>query len=255
MIRWCSYCQAFLGEFAPFDSAAVSHGICASCDARLEAGENLIETTAPVRDLTNRIFECAKRGDASAIPALLAETAALNLAPASALVSFLQPALYRAGEAWMNGELSVAEEHRLTQWCDRFLTALPSNPPPTRTLELLIFLAPDNTHSLGPRFAAQLLVARGICAQVIAPDLPLRGIVEEIERLRPRMVGVSCALPASLPAADAVLLELAASVDPKWPRRFMLGGFALRSAGASWVSAAGADVAVSVDDAERLLRA
>jgi hypothetical protein len=33
MLKWCSYCQQFLGEVPDYDNFAVSHGICPGCYA------------------------------------------------------------------------------------------------------------------------------------------------------------------------------------------------------------------------------
>lgn len=171
------------------------------------------------------------------------------------MVGMIQPALYRAGKEWQGGGMSVAAEHRLTLWCDRFFAQLPLAPPALEVLDLLIFLAPRNTHSLGPRFAAELLAARGFGVEAIVPELPLAEMVGEIERLRPRVVGISCALPSALPAVDALVTELGRRVDPGWQRRFLVSGFALRAPDAAWTSAAGASVAASIEDAARFLLA
>ncbi|MCE9576763.1 MAG: cobalamin B12-binding domain-containing protein [Deltaproteobacteria bacterium] len=256
MIRWCAYCQAFLGESEPLDSAEITHGMCHECALRLEAHDELVDQTAAVRALMNRIFACAAAADDSAIPALIAEAHAAHLPPASILVGLLQPALYRAGQAWQDGMMSVAAEHRFTAWCDRFFAQLgASAPPPAAPLDLLMFLAPGNRHTMGPRFLVELLAARGFVAQHAQPVASIADAAHEIERLRPRVVGISCALPSALPKADAMVLELAARVDPSWPRRFLIGGFAVRAQGRPWVSAAGAEIAPTIEDVERVIGA
>jgi methanogenic corrinoid protein MtbC1 len=258
MIRWCSYCQALMGEVPPLRSIEITHGICAPCGARLNAGDEvgdaLVAATEEVRDLMNRIFECAARADERNIPTLLAEAAARKLPSASVLIGLLQPALYRAGDAWRDGGMSVAAEHRLTLWCERFFSQLPAQQPVKALLDLIIFMMPGNPHTLGPRFAAYLLLARGISTQAIVPELPIGDMVEEVERLRPRVIGISCALATSLPAADELLNELGNRIDPSWPRRFLLGGFALRGDAAStWVSASGAVVVATIQQVEDML--
>ena len=253
VIRWCSYCQAFLGEHPPYDDPSISHGMCASCAGRFESGEELVDLTEGLRDLMSRIFACASRADVSAIPALIEEAGARALSPASLLVGFLQPALYRAGQAWQEGCMSVVEEHRFTLWCERFLAQLPPRRSVGTTLDLLILLAPNNAHTLGARFAAELLDARGISTQVIVPGVPVADAAKEIERLRPAVVGLSCALPSSLPEADALITELRARIDASWQGDFALAGLALRGPDASWTSAAGATVVVTLDDVERLV--
>lgn len=259
MIRWCSYCQAFLGEIPPLDSMLVTHSVCPTCAAASEASESsadaLVDATDEVRDLMNRIFRSAERGDDSAIATLLVEAEERRLSPESVLVGLLQPALYRAGEAWRDGSMSVAAEHRLTLWCERFLVQLPWPRPEKQSLDALFLVMPGNTHTVGPRVATQLLAMRGLSTQVIVPELPIGEMVEEIERLRPRVIGISCALATSLPEADDLLVELAARIEPSWPRRFLLGGFAVRSAHGSWVSAVGAAVVATLQEAEDVIRA
>ena len=253
MIRWCSYCQAFLGEQAPYDDPSLSHGMCTSCAGKFESGEEVVDMTEGLRDLMNRIFACASCADVSAIPALIEEAGTRGLSPSSMLVGFLQPSLYRAGQAWQEGCMSVVEEHRFTMWCERFLSQLPPRRLATAPLDLLILLAPGNTHSLGGRFAAEFLEARGISTQVIVPEIPVADAAREIERLRPAVVGLSCALPSSLPEADALIAELRARIDASWRGVFVLAGLALRGPDASWTSAAGAVVAVTLDDAETVV--
>lgn len=257
MIKWCSYCQAFLGEVPPLQSIELTHGACAACATRLTTGDEVDDTligeTGEVRDLMNRIFECAAHADESSIPTLLAEAAARHLPAISVLIGLLQPALYRAGNAWRDGCMSVAAEHRLTLWCDRFFSQMPAQHPVKASLDLIIFMMPGNPHTLGPRFAGHLLAARGISTQVIVPELPVREMVEEAERLRPRMIGISCALATSLPAADKLLVELGHRIEPSWPRRFLLGGFAVRGDPAGdWVGASGAVVAATVEEVDAM---
>ena len=253
MIRWCCYCQAFLGEVPPFDSVGLTHGICKLCTARLGADENLHDTTAEARDLMNRIFDCASRADAAAIPALLEEAKARGLATSSVLVGLLQPVLYRAGDAWRQGSMSIAAEHALTLWCECFFAQLPVQAPAKSSLDLIIFSVPENDHSIGPRFAGELLNERGITTRVVVPTLPIEDMVAEVERLRPRAVGLSCAVEESLASADAVCVELAKRIDPSWPHCFLLGGFALRIS-PTWVSSSGATVIRSLDDVDVRLR-
>jgi len=252
VIRWCSYCQAFVGEQPPYDDPSLTHGICPSCAIQFARGEELVDMTERVRDLMNRIFACASRADERAIPALIEEAEKAGLSPASMLVGFLQPALYRAGKAWQEGCMSVVEEHRFTMWCERFLAQLPARSP-VAPLDVLILLAPGNTHSLGARFAAEFLDARGVSTQAVVPEIPVSDAVEEIERLRPLVVGLSCALSSCLPEADRVVAELRARIDAGWHGTFVLAGLALRGPNASWTSAAGAVVAVTLDDVERLV--
>ncbi|MFO0743156.1 MAG: B12-binding domain-containing protein [Labilithrix sp.] len=255
MILWCAYCQTFLREEPPYDDPLISHGICATCAQRFQDDDGLVDRTEELRDLMTRIFDCARRAEMTAIPALIEEARVRGVTPASLLIGFLQPALYRIGQAWHAGSVTVAEEHRFTAWCETFLAQLPARRSATSQVDVLILVLPSNAHTLGARFAAELLEARGISTQVIVPGIPTTDAVKEVERLRPAIVGLSCALPSSLPEADALVAQLRELIDPSWQGRFLLAGMALRDADASWTSKAGASVAITLDDVERELTA
>lgn len=232
MIRWCCYCQRFLGEVAPYDVPAFTHTICDPCDARLERDEPVMEETEPVRRLVKRLVESAVQGDRAACEAVIAEARALKLGAESLLVGMLQPALYQAGLDWQAARMSVAAEHRLTGWCESVFSALPVAPL-SRPLDLLIFQAPGNVHTLGPRIAAHVLAARGLSVEAIVPALPLQEMVEQVQRLRPRSVGFSCALPDAVPAAREVIARLRERLEPQLTCRYVLSGFAFRAGGAT----------------------
>jgi len=253
VILWCSYCQAFLREMPPFDDPSMTHGICERCAQELESGEPLVDRTGELRGLMTRILGCATHDERTAIPALVAEAREKGISRASLLVGMLQPALYRVGRAWQSGAMTVAEEHRFTAWCDLFFAHLAVTPQAEAPVDVLILITPENQHTIGPRFAAELLTERGIRAQVIVPGLPIAEVVQEILRLRPRVVGFSCALSSALHEADAVIAEVQARVDESWRGVFMVCGLATRCAEAPWTSTRGAVVAVTMEDVERVV--
>lgn len=246
MIRWCSYCQDFLGEVAPFDNPAFTHGICKPCNARLKKHEAVYDETEPARALVRRLVDAARQGDAPACEAVVAEAHAVGLAGESLLVGMLQPALYQAGLDWHAARMSVAAEHRLTNWCERVFSALPALPA-SRPLDLLILQAPGNSHTLGPRFAAHLLAERGLSVEAIVPALPLEEIVYLALDLRPRVLGLSCALPEAVPAACELVSSLRARLEPEVHCRYVMSGFAFRMNGPASPSIADPDIEVVVD--------
>ena len=256
MIRWCSYCQRFLGEKAPYDDPAFSHGVCDDCDARLERGEPIHSETQPLRALVQRLIESASVGDELACDALLAEASASPLSTESLLIGVLQPALYQAGLDWQAARMSVAAEHRLTSWCERAFSALPAAARPL-PLDMAIFQAPGNSHTLGPRFAARVLAARGLSVEAVVPALPVAEIVALVRDLRPRAIGLSCALPAAATAAMDLVTSLREALEPELRCRYFLSGMALRTG--AWTSdpstLRGVEVVTELDGLARELRA
>ncbi len=178
MIRWCTYCQRFLGESAPFDDSRFTHCICETCEAKLERGEPLIEETERARQLVRQLVDGARNRDAPACDAILSEALREDgLAEDSLLMGMLQPALYQAGLEWQTGRMSVAAEHQFTAWCERVFASLPFAPP-SRPIDLLIFQTPGNAHSLGPKLAGRVLSARGLSVETFVPALPLHEMVD-----------------------------------------------------------------------------
>ncbi len=100
MIRWCMYCQRFLGEHFPYDDPRISHGICERCDARAEQDKPVLEESAPVRQLMKQLLAGAKAGDESSCQAFASAAAARGLDAGSICVGLLQPALYQVGIDW-----------------------------------------------------------------------------------------------------------------------------------------------------------
>ena len=249
MIRWCSFCQHFLGEIPPFDDPRFTHAICIPCEQKMARGENVKEQTASVRSLFSRIMNGARAGDESVCASILEEARAMGLGTESLLVGMLEPALYQAGLEWQGGSLSVASEHRFTSWCDRVFSMLEPGPRRSGPLDLLILQAPENAHTLGPRFAAQVLRARGLSVEVVVPDLPFNEIVDVARELHPRFIGLSCALPSAVPPAVDLVTRLRGKLEPGLCCRYVLGGFAFRLGGGVRPTAvpAGIDVVVDLD--------
>ena len=246
MIRWCSYCQKFLGEIAPYDDPSLSHGACEPCSLKAGKDDSHYEETQGVRALVKRLVACASYSELVACEGIVAEARALGLAPDSLLVGMIQPLLYHVGREWQAGRMSVAAEHRFTSWSERVFASL----PPTQAslpLDLLVLQTPGNSHTLGPRFAAGVLAARGFSTEAIVPDLPFDEIVTQVISLRPRFVGLSCALPSHVPNAVDLITRLRERVEPHLSCRYLLGGFAFRMGGAAVPPHVGNNIEVVIE--------
>jgi hypothetical protein len=232
VIRWCSYCQAFLGEAQPYADPQITHGICERCIDKLERDEPLLQQTAAPRALFERILAVARSGDAVACATVVEEARALGLSSEVVTLGLLQPALYQVGLEWQGCQLSVAAEHRFTEWCERAFALVAGqlrvNDPP---LAMLIFQTPGNQHTVGARFAAHALSARGLAVEAHIGELALDEMVALVRAKRPRIIGFSCALPASIAVAVALTLRMRERLVPALQPRFVLAGMAFRLGG------------------------
>ncbi|MDO9017273.1 MAG: hypothetical protein Q8S73_38810 [Deltaproteobacteria bacterium] len=236
-----------MGESAPFDDPSFSHGICARCEARLERDVPLSLDTESVRALFGRILVSARLGDETACAGLLVEAQALGLDTESILVGMLQPALYQAGLDWHEARMSPVAEQRFTRWCERVFAMLAPAARAGPPVDLLILQTPGNAHTVGPRFAAHALGARGLSVEFVASAMPLDEMLGLARRLRPRFIGFSCALPPAVSVATDLVSRLRAGLEPELMCRYVLSGFAFRRGGASPVVAPGIEVALDLD--------
>lgn len=189
------------------------------------------ENTAPRRELFNQLLRSAKAGDARDWASMLDQAQKAGLKNDSILIGMLQPALYRAGLEWQNSEMSVAEEHRLTAWCEGVFSLLIPASQPTPPIDLLILQPRGNAHTIGARFAAVGLGARGLTAVALDPATPLAAVLERVLALQPRFIGISCALPGHVQEATELVTRLRTALGPGVHTRFVLSGFAFRLGG------------------------
>ncbi|MEA3245432.1 MAG: hypothetical protein U9Q74_04690, partial [Gemmatimonadota bacterium] len=156
------------------------------------------------------------------------------------------PALYQAGRDWQDGRMPVATEHWLTSWCEEAFASVPTVAPST-PLDIVIFQTPGNLHTLGPRFAAKILAARGLSVEAFVPALPFDEMAGLVAGLRPRVVGFSCSLPDSVPVARDIISQLRARPEPDFRCRYVVSGHAFRMGGSRERPDVGPGIDVVVD--------
>jgi len=232
MIRWCAYCQTYIGESAPFDRYDFTHGICPKCiRSHALMDEAGVARIRPVADYFAKVGETGNLGDAPR--ELLAEGLALGLDPWDLLMGIVTPALRRIGERWANGEVPASAECRLSQVTSAILALLSEDQPHYAALretprpEVVLVSPPGNHHNLGVQLVAFFLLTRNISVKVLPACLSTPELVAMVEHLAPRKVGISCALPEHLRPTREIVTALAALPEPARPRVYV-GGYALR---------------------------
>ena len=230
MIRWCAFCQRYLGETAPHDRYDVTHGVCERCAAAGAGGDaDAARRLASLRAYFQKVARCH---NAPSFPPgrLLEEGRALGIDPFDLLIGVLQPALYRMGRLWASSAASVSEEHRLTAVCADVIALvrdeqLRANPLRTEAHpRFLLANVEGNTHTLGVQIVELFLLSRGIAAQAHYPGLPASEIRALAASLQPRIVGLSCATTDQLATLPGIAQELAGLLTPPTG---VAGGFAV----------------------------
>ncbi len=237
MIRWCAYCQKYLGESAPFEVFEITHGTCRGCieskaildDAKVERGRRVGNFYDKVR---------AKMRAETCPSALLAEGLDLGLDPWDLLVGIIQPALGAIGQKWACAASTIAEEQQLTATCSSILALMHAREPGFQVLrrhhdvEVLLVNAEGNAHALGLQLVEFFLLTRSVPVLAIHTGLTPADIVRIVQTVRPARVGISCALLAQVASARRTALALADLPLETRPEVFV-GGLALREHGAA----------------------
>jgi len=229
MIRWCAYCQNYLGEAEPFDKFRISHGICSKC---VESG--IIEDKTAqdrLRRLSGFFTDLrreAREGISSHPKDWVNKASELGIKPESLLVGLLQPALYEIGELWLKGEVSVATEHRFSAFAEELIHVIYQNYPGLSANrragqpDVLLTNADGNYHTLGVKFMEIGLLAAGLNTHALLPGLPTAEILRQAALLKPKALGLSVCMPSQV----ELIKELSGAVAglPETQRPLLLAG-------------------------------
>jgi methanogenic corrinoid protein MtbC1 len=145
------------------------------------------------------------------------------------LMGVVSPLLWKIGDMWAAGTITVRDEHRFTAFINTILerienddlTKIPINNQ--KNIDILLMNAPRNTHFLGVRVLNLWLQSKGVRSLVIQSKSNISMIFSKIESLNPKFIGVSAALENQIPAT----LKLYEKIQSQFPNRcpsFVIGG-------------------------------
>jgi methanogenic corrinoid protein MtbC1 len=236
MLKWCSYCQHFLGEIPDYEKLTVTHGICAACEPKaLEFTESDLKLAESLRDIQHQLHDAARRNDLGAAEHIIENAARANIRGVDVLIGIIAPMLYQVGEDWKRGILSVAQEHRFTAYCDEMCERVaskaksltPAYVTGAKEPEVLLMNAPGNRHTLAIRILSLWLWDRGLRARMIDVPPALEELTTLVTRTQPRLILVSMALAEQCMGVTTIaerIAEVPASIRPK----VIVGGYAVK---------------------------
>ncbi|WFU72918.1 B12-binding domain-containing protein [Bradyrhizobium sp. CB2312] len=180
------------------------------------------------------LYEAGRRNDLLAVQHLIKEAIAANFRPVDILVGILAPLLYKIGEQWRSGTITVADEHAFTAFSERVIELIEGTMPRrkrrrrARAPQYFLMNAPGNTHKLAVRMLALWLESRNICTPTLVDHLGLHQLAQHIIQAAPRALLISMALPEQLNSVAAICAlvgQLPAGARPK----VLVGGYAIKS--------------------------
>ncbi|MCD1261023.1 MerR family transcriptional regulator [Paenibacillus athensensis] len=137
----------------------------------------------------------------------------------------LAPVLYRIGEQWEAGLVTVAQEHFASQLVQQrmqqLLRSLPVRPSQPKALA---FCPEGEHHQLGLMLFSLFLRSRGLEVIYVGPDTPYDGLIQLIEAKNVRFVVVSLSHARFAPALE-MWVEQCRQQLPEL--KFILGGSGL----------------------------
>lgn len=233
MLRWCAYCQTFLGESAPFADFSVTHGICHVCVPKFQSRTVDMDRAQALANLFNAIWSTAKAGLPLDELQVLRDAKALGIRSVDFFVGMVQPMLYEIGQLWETGRTSVATEHRFSTFADGLLTSAGRELAPKSIsrsrksqdqADVLLFKLAGNDHVLGLRMIDLFLREEGFAVKIDTQERSSSEILNLVQTHKPFVVGFSVALPHHVPAMRTLVTSLRNFAPNAGSPTFAVGG-------------------------------
>jgi methanogenic corrinoid protein MtbC1 len=167
-----------------------------------------IDPARSPRDHLTAILESLARGETSEIGLRLDQSFAL-LGVDETLDAVIRPLLHTVGERWAAGEISVAEEHLVSEAVRSRLGHLLADAGGGVRGIAVLACAPGERHELGLMMAAIALRRDGWKVVYLGADTPLEDAVALARRLSARIVGLSLAMREHAQALEQALAKTA----------------------------------------------
>lgn len=130
--------------------------------------------------------------------------------------------LYKVGDEWENGSISVAQEHFASQFiinrCTQFLRILPVNPA---LQKVLAFCPEGEQHQIGLMVFSLFLKKKGHDVIYLGPNTPFEGLAELITLKDVSVVAISMTNPGPIGKVED---WISSTLKIKPSLRFIVGG-------------------------------
>lgn len=228
MLKWCSYCQQFLSEVRPFEDLGFSHGICETCYVQgIAEDTEAVRKAEKLKAIQDKLWEAGKNGDPAAAVSEIKNAEAQGLRPIDVFLGLMGPLLYKIGEQWKTGVISVADEHSFTTYCEQVFARI--SPGKTGAGKPIAVLAnvPGNRHTFAIRVLALWLSSRGVPSVALYPVADEDGIFATLDLIRPNRLMLSVALADQAGELSSILRRIA-SLPPNSRPKVSVGGNAVK---------------------------
>ena len=195
--------------------------VCLGCfDAALaeaQARNAVVEETAldpgqPFDRLASLYIQAVLAGNAPMAMQLVLDSIEEGMAPVDLIMRTLLPAQREVGRLWHANQISIADEHLVTNTTQRLMAVLASRVrcQPDRGKTAIAASVPGNVHDIGIRSIAYLLEFDGWRTIYLGSDTPRGEIVAAVDSFEADLVLLSVALSSQFTALKRMIDEIRA---------------------------------------------
>jgi methanogenic corrinoid protein MtbC1 len=237
MLKWCAYCQHFIGEVRPYEDFAITHGLCDDCASRHDDvfKESVVARGRSLQELFTSLFDAGLKSDFETAQQTVKKAMAANCRPVDILIGLIAPMLYEIGDRWERGSITVDDEHRFTACCKQVVGLVENKLNLSKVAadaslhdaSFALINAPGNEHTLAIRTLALWLESRGKRTRTLDYHTSPEELSEILVKERPNSLLISMALleqASGVAELVALVSSLPASVRPK----VIVGGYAIK---------------------------
>jgi diguanylate cyclase (GGDEF)-like protein len=118
--------------------------------------------------------------------------------------------MWRIGDLWEQGEISVADEHLATALTHQAMAGIygPSLGHKARPGRILMAAVEGEQHALGLRMATDVIELAGYETIYLGADVPTVDLLQAVAARSPNLVGLSATMPSSIPALERTIVEI-----------------------------------------------
>ena len=203
-------------------------------DTMQELARNVTQSSFVTGDWSSELeslLGCLLKGDSTGARRMAEESAPEAGDLPKFYVDRVQPVMYRIGDLWAEGEVSVAQEHMATALISRIMAATYQRFElfkPSKG-KVVVACATDEFHEIGARTVADLLELDGWDVMFIGANVPEEDFHSTVVDVQPEIVALSAAVPSHLLRMKGMVDGVRAESSLAHTRT-MVGGLALNVA-------------------------
>jgi DNA-binding transcriptional MerR regulator/methylmalonyl-CoA mutase cobalamin-binding subunit len=178
-----------IGDIAKLDRAELEQlqAKADSVEAAVLASDHV---PSPYEAWSERFFEALGNFDADRV-ALILSDGALSLGSRSFLTELAIPLLREVGNRWVDGRISIAQEHLVSRVLRDFLGSFGRFRQITGKPAVVIATPSGERHEFGAAILGMKLIESSVAAISVGSDLPAQEILDVVSAVNPQVLALS----------------------------------------------------------------